>query len=95
MIFVWAVFAVLSAVFAALTSILAKIGIDGVQFQSGDGNPYHGGRVHGMGHGIFDPYTEWDHGDQQEVLAVFDLIRSGNRCILAVLLQGFADGRGI
>ena len=26
----WAVFAVLSAVFAALTSILAKIGIDGV-----------------------------------------------------------------
>ena len=30
MIFVWAVFAVLSAVFAALTSILAKIGIDGV-----------------------------------------------------------------
>ena len=30
MIFMWAVFAVLSAVFAALTSILAKIGIDGV-----------------------------------------------------------------
>lgn len=30
MIFVWAVFAVLSAVFAALTSILAKIGTDGV-----------------------------------------------------------------
>ena len=30
MIFVWAVFAVLSAVFAALTSILAKIGLDGV-----------------------------------------------------------------
>ena len=30
MIFVWAVFAVLSAEFAALTSILAKIGIDGV-----------------------------------------------------------------
>ena len=30
MIFVWAVLAVLSAVFAALTSILAKIGIDGV-----------------------------------------------------------------
>lgn len=30
MIFVWAVFAVLSAMFAALTSILAKIGIDGV-----------------------------------------------------------------
>lgn len=28
--FMWAVFAVLSAVFAALTSILAKIGIDGV-----------------------------------------------------------------
>ncbi len=30
MIFMWAVFAILSAVFAALTSILAKIGIDGV-----------------------------------------------------------------
>ena len=30
MIFMWAVFAVLSAVFAALTSILAKIGINGV-----------------------------------------------------------------
>ena len=32
MIFMWAVFAVLSAVFAALTSILAKIGIDGVNY---------------------------------------------------------------
>lgn len=30
MIFVWLVFALLSAIFAALTSILAKIGIDGV-----------------------------------------------------------------
>lgn len=29
-IFMWFVFALLSAVFAALTSILAKIGIDGV-----------------------------------------------------------------
>ena len=28
----WLLFAVLSAVFAALTSILAKIGIDGVNF---------------------------------------------------------------
>lgn len=28
--FMWAIFAVLSAVFAALTSILAKVGIDGV-----------------------------------------------------------------
>ncbi len=91
----WAVFAVLSAVFAALTSILAKIGIDGVNSNLATAIRTMVVVAHGMGHGIFDPYTEWDHGDQQEVLAVFDLIRSGNRCILAVLLQGFADGRGI
>jgi transporter family protein len=30
MIFMWLIFAILSAVFAALTSILAKVGIDGV-----------------------------------------------------------------
>ena len=94
MIFVWAVFAVLSAVFAALTSILAKIGIDGVN--SNLATAIRTMVVVAMAwDGIFDPYTEWNHGDQQEVLAVFDLIRSGNRCILAVLLQGFADGRGI
>ena len=45
-----------------------------------------------MGHGIFDPYTEWDHGDQQEVLAVFDLIRSGNRCILLCYYRALQMG---
>lgn len=85
----------LSAVFAALTSILAKIGIDGVNSNLATAIRIHGGRAMAWGMVFLTHCTEWDHGDQQEVLAVFDLIRSGNRCILAVLLQGFADGRGI
>ena len=46
----WFVFALLSAVFAALTSILAKVGITGA--------------CHGMGNGFPHKYTRWNHCDQ-------------------------------
>ena len=59
----------------ALTSILAKIGIDGVN--SNLATAIRTMVVVAMAWGMvfFDPYTEWDDGDQQEVLAV--LILSG------------------
>ena len=71
----WFVFALLSAVFAALTSILAKVGIDGVNSNLATGHP-HGGRAgDGMGHGVRDQHAGRTHGHQQEELAV--LILSG------------------
>ena len=46
----WVLFAVLSAIFAALTSILAKVGIEGGQFQFGHGYPYSSSVGNGLGH---------------------------------------------
>ncbi len=52
----WFIFALLSAVFAALTSILAKVGIEG-KFKSGNGSPHSGRRGHGVGDGISDKHA--------------------------------------
>lgn len=48
----WLVFAVLSAVFAALTSILAKVGIDNVNSNLATAIPHPGGAAHGLGDGF-------------------------------------------
>ena len=69
----WFVLALLSAVFAALTSILAKVGIDGVNSN--------------LATAIRTIVVL--------VMAVFDFVRIGHRCLLAVLLQSTADRRGI
>ena len=75
----WFWFALGSAVFAALTSILAKVGI-------------RGHRGHGLGHGVPDAPAERVVGDQSEELGLPRAVRSCYRCILALLLQGLADG---
>ena len=54
----WFLFAILSALFAALTSILAKIGIEGV-----NSNTDRGSRCHVMGNGIPDKNAERHNGD--------------------------------
>ena len=54
----WFVFALLSAVFAALTSILAKVGIEGVN--SNLATAIRTCVVVIMGHGIFDTCPERD-----------------------------------
>ena len=69
----WFVFALLSAVFAALTSIRA-----------GDG----------MGHGVRDQHAGRTYGHQQEELAVFDPLGSGDGGVVAVLAFVLAEWVG-
>ena len=58
----WMIFAVLSAVFAALTSILAKIGIEGVN--SNLATAIHCCSNHGVGHGLSYSCAEWTGRNQ-------------------------------
>ena len=80
----WFVFALLSAVFAALTSILAKVGIDGVN--SDLATAIRTVVVVAMSWG-----SVRDLGYQPEKLDFSDPVRTGYRRILAVLLPGSAD----
>lgn len=82
----WFLFALLSAVFAALTSILAKIGINGVNSNLAHSNPNSSSGIYGMGNGVPNECAERNFRNQQEKLDVSDFIRFGNRGILAVLL---------
>ena len=50
----WIVFGVLSAVFAALTLILAKVGIDGGELELGDSGPNGCGCCDVVADGICD-----------------------------------------
>ena len=62
------------------------------QFQSRHGNQNGGGCGHGMGDGVPDTCTERADADQQKKLDISHFVRSCNRSLLAVLLQGFTDG---
>ena len=84
----WFIFALLSAVFAALTSILAKVGIEGV-------NSNRCRSCDGMGNGISDQWTERYRTDWQEKLDFSDSVGSGNRSFLALLLPCAAAWTGI
>ena len=86
----WVVYALLSALFAALTSILAKIGINGV-----DSNLATAIRtvvVLIMALGFHDRCTKADFQHRGAFLAVSGFIRNCNRTVLVVLLPGTADG---
>ena len=74
----WFVFALLSAIFAALTSILAKIGIEGV-----NSNLATAIRT------VVVVAMAWSICYKQKELDFPNIIRLGHRCILVMLLQGF------
>lgn len=74
----WLLLALASSVFAALTSILAKIGIDGVN--SNLATALRTAVVLVMhGEWCFSPVPERHWGDQPEKLAVPDSLRSCHR----------------
>ena len=81
----WAVFAVLSAVFAALTSILAKVGIKDV-----DSNLATAIRTYGFYHQC----AIGNHEYWQKKLDISYFVRSCNRCFVALLLQSNTNRRG-
>lgn len=88
----WLVFALLSAIFAALTSILAKVGIEGVN--STLATAIRTGVVLLMAWGmVFLTDTQGGISGISGKSWLFLTIRSGNGCFVAVLLQGAADGR--
>ena len=85
----WFVFALLSAVFAALTSILAKVGIEGVN--SNLATAIRTVVVLAMAWGMVFVTC----GHQQEELAVSDPLGSGDGGVVAVLLPRAADRGGV
>ena len=81
----WLIYAIGASVFAALTSILAKIGIDGVN--STLATAIRTVVVLAMSWAmVYHEYPGWDHGHQPSKLDLFDFIRGSHRVILAVLL---------
>ena len=74
----WFIFALLSAVFAALTSILAKVGINGV-----NSNLATAIRTVVV---VIMAWAKWSFWNQQKKLVVFDFIGVSNRCFLVMLL---------
>ena len=82
----WFWYACGSAVFASLTSILGKIGINGVEFKSWDSHPYYCGTGSGMGDGICYRKRKRDKEYIQKRRNVYLLFRACHRGILALLL---------
>ena len=82
----WLVFALLSAIFAALTSILAKMGIDGVN--SNLATAIRTVVVVIMAWGmVFLTNTQSGISEiSKKSWGIFDFVWFGNRCFLAVLL---------
>ena len=91
----WFLFAILSAVFAALTSILAKIGIEGVN--SNLATAIRTVVVVIMAWGmVFLTHTQGRHcRDQQKKLDVPDPFGACDRRVVALLLPCPADRRGV
>ena len=87
----WFLLALGSAVFAALTSILARN--RRCRIESGYCDPYDGCRSHGMGNGIDYASASRNKRHQPEKLVFPDPVRPCYWCLMALLLQGFADGR--
>lgn len=83
----WLIFALLSAVFAAATSILAKIGIEGVN-SPGNRHQNSGRCRDGMGDGVFDECAGRHCTDWKKELDFSNIIRTCDRRVMAVLLSG-------
>ena len=89
----WAVFAFLSAVFAAFSSILAKVGIEGVNSNLAYGVTDSRCAGNGVGHSFSDRRTARNRQHRKEKLAVFDSFGACDGRVVALLLQGVAARR--
>ena len=78
----WLIYALLSAVFAALTAILAKIGIDSV-----NSNNSHGGSIgNGVGCSFLDERTSGNFNNHAEKLDIFNFVGTCYGGVVAFLL---------
>lgn len=88
----WVLFAILLAVFAALTSILAKIGISGVN--SNLATAIRTVVVVFMAWGIvFITNAQSGIGDISRKVGCFDIVWACYWCFLVILLSRFTNGR--
>ena len=88
----WFFLALASAVFAALTSILAKVGIEGVPSNLATAIRTLVAVVMAWGNGLHYTPAGRHPDDQPEELDFPDPFRLCNRRLMAVLLHGFAGG---
>lgn len=91
----WFLFALLSAIFAALTSILAKIGIDGVNSNLATAIRTIVVLIASWGDGIHHKHSRWNNRNKQEKLDLLDSLRPSNRSIMAMLLSSSSARRCI
>ena len=81
----WLLYALLSAVFASLTSILAKVGMQECRFKFGNGYPYRRCSCNGVGCCICNRKTENNSWNWQKKWGVSCAVRCGNRSVVALL----------
>ena len=81
----WAVYALLSAVFAALTGILAKLGMANINSKFSHRYSHHCGAGYGLGHCSGFRKTDGDRDHHHPGVDLSRLVRSGHRLVLAVL----------
>ena len=79
----WQVWALLSAVFAALTAIMGKVGVEGRRSRRRDLYPYSCDSGSAWRPTALDRAKDWY--DSSAKLRIFDLVRTSNRCLLALL----------
>ena len=81
----WLVMAVLSAVFAGLTSVLAKCGIKKTDSDVATALRTIVVLIFFMDHGIHCRIGKYDNHDNTEVFDFFNSIRTCDRCLLDML----------
>lgn len=86
----WLIYALLSTVFASLTAILGKVGIEGVESNLGTAIRTCVVLLMAMGGCICQRQTAYNPGNSEKRAWIYLFIRPGNWRILAVLLQGIA-----
>ena len=91
----WFVFALLSAVFAALTSILAKVGIEEVSSNLATAIRTVVVLIMAWGYGLPDKHAGRDIRYQQKELDIPDTVRTRDRRVVALLLPRASDRRGV
>mgnify|MGYP006923754839 CR=1 FL=1 len=89
----WLFFALLSALFAALTSILAKTWNRWSKFKSGNRHPDRCSRSDGLGNGISYPCSKRNFFDWKKKLDFSHPVRPCHRRLLALLLPCITAGR--
>lgn len=84
----WLIYAVLSAVFASLTSILGKIGIEGIDSNLGHSNPHHSSAAYGMAHVFVTQKQKEINKIEKKELCFICLSGLATGSVVALLLSG-------